>query len=409
MNSHLPYFPTTEDPIGIGPPPSLHSSLSPTFSTGHTSASGDWMPGHNGFTEFTRKKEISKGPMVWCNPDLKAFGYEHPLFLTSLFLIYSRDHLLTFDIVAYNGRRSVMRRVGIPTGGVAIGCNAWTNHEGVVRQIASLPDDPVSEDSVRAHISKSQGMRKLGQQGARDPKAVALVSPPPFPGCVTSADAEGETNLNYALSPGSSVAPSPVPPTPITKKEYHHPTSLGGFLGTNPYGPQAYIGVPSQVSSPELPGPFAFEDGLPRWTKTAEPLSDPLFQQEKIMKEVANMMPNKRTHQAIIEENIPRILSTAFVERSASQVTGLAVIGVVEQSLLLSKSNASTKWYFVVDKVEAPRKFRGECYETVKIQREVTLNQSAIKGRSGSIEAVNESTCNIVKEYLDPSKPIGNL
>ncbi|KAI8457194.1 hypothetical protein BY996DRAFT_6577133 [Phakopsora pachyrhizi] len=112
----------------------------------------------------------------------------------------------------------------------------------------------------------------------------------------------------------------------------------------------------------------------------------------------------------ITEENIPRILSTAFSKDWQ----------VVEQSLLLSKSNTSTKWYFVVDKVEAPSKFRRECYETVKIQREVekhfevsvTLNQSAIKGRSGSIEAVNESTCNIVKKYLDPSKPTdieGNL
>ncbi|CAH7679195.1 hypothetical protein PPACK8108_LOCUS13275 [Phakopsora pachyrhizi] len=99
MNSHLPYSPTTEDPIGIGSPPSLHSSLSPIFSTGNTSASGDWMPGHNGFTEatvcrsgkceicqvrkkpceFVYKKEISKGFKVWCNPELKAFGYEHPL------------------------------------------------------------------------------------------------------------------------------------------------------------------------------------------------------------------------------------------------------------------------------------------------------------------------------------------
>ncbi|CAH7667209.1 expressed protein [Phakopsora pachyrhizi] len=146
-----------------------------------------------------------------------------------------------------------------------------TNHEGVVRQIASLPNNPVSEDSVHAHIAKSQGMRQLGQQGARDPKAVVLVSPPPLPGRGTSADAEGETNPNYALSPGvplkrilpqghqSSVAPSPIPPTLLKKKEYHHPTPLGGFLGTNPYGPRAYIGVPSQVSSPKLPGPFAMK------------------------------------------------------------------------------------------------------------------------------------------------------
>ncbi|CAH7686001.1 expressed protein [Phakopsora pachyrhizi] len=76
---------------------------------------------------------------------------------------------------------------------------------------------------------------------------------------------------------------------------------------------------------------------------------------------------------------------------------------VVEQSLLLSKSNTSTKWYFVVDKVEAPRKFRGECYETVKIQREVTLNPSAIKGRSGVPEILN------VKQGIDETDIEGNL
>ncbi|KAI8458087.1 hypothetical protein BY996DRAFT_6525289 [Phakopsora pachyrhizi] len=93
----------------------------------------------------------------------------------------------------------------------------------------------------------------------------------------------------------------------------------------------------------------------------------------------------------ISEENIPRILSTAFVERSASQVTGLAVI----RSNAGPSDGEGALRYFVVDMVEAPSKFRRECYETVKIQREVTLDQSAIKGRSGSIEAVNESTNNI--------------
>ncbi|CAH7667153.1 hypothetical protein PPACK8108_LOCUS1542 [Phakopsora pachyrhizi] len=118
-------------------------------------------------------------------------------------------------------------------------------------------------------------MGQVGQQEIQDPEAVVLVSPPSLPGRGTSADAEGETNQNYAFSPGvplkriplpryqSSVAPSPIPPTPIKKNEYHHPTLLGGFLGTNPYGPRAYIGVPSQASSPKLPGLFAFEDGLP--------------------------------------------------------------------------------------------------------------------------------------------------
>ncbi|KAI8455098.1 hypothetical protein BY996DRAFT_6465094 [Phakopsora pachyrhizi] len=104
-----------------------------------------------------------------------------------------------------------------------------------------------------------------------------------------------------------------------------------------------------------------------------------------------------RADGAISEENIPRILSTAFVERSASQVTGLAVI----RSNAGPSDGEGALRYFVVDMVEAPSKFRRECYETVKIQREVTLDQSAIKGRSGSIEAVNESTDNIICELAN--------
>ncbi|CAH7667035.1 hypothetical protein PPACK8108_LOCUS1408 [Phakopsora pachyrhizi] len=142
------------------------------------------------------KKEIFKGPKVWCNPDIKVFIYEHPLIkelnlaypsdglsiselLTSIVPIYSGDHLLTFDAVAYKGRRSVMRRVGIPTGGVAIGRDSWTNYEGVVRPIASFPDKPISKDYVRAHIANSQVMGP------------------------TSADSEGEADPNYALIPPS--------------------------------------------------------------------------------------------------------------------------------------------------------------------------------------------------------------
>ncbi|CAH7682501.1 hypothetical protein PPACK8108_LOCUS15437 [Phakopsora pachyrhizi] len=135
------------------------------------------------------------------------------------------------------------------------------------RQIASSPEDPVSEDSVCTHIAKYQVMGKVGHQGAKDSEAGVLVIPPPLLGHGISGDAEGKTNLNYALSPGiplkkvlqplqqSSVAPYPIPPTPLIKKEYHHPTSLGRFF-------ESYVGVSSQGSSTELPVQFAFEDGL---------------------------------------------------------------------------------------------------------------------------------------------------
>ncbi|CAH7690782.1 hypothetical protein PPACK8108_LOCUS26224 [Phakopsora pachyrhizi] len=100
------------------------------------------------------------------------------------------------------------------------------------------------------------------------------------------------TTLEKLLQPRQwfSVAPSPIPPTPSIKEEYHHPTSLGEFLNVNPCGPMAYVGVPSQGSSPELPSLFAFDDRLPLWTKTSKPLSGPPFKQEK--------MPNKKTSQA---------------------------------------------------------------------------------------------------------------
>ncbi|CAH7690351.1 hypothetical protein BY996DRAFT_6497522 [Phakopsora pachyrhizi] len=210
-------------------------------------------------TQSEDLKEISKGHMVWCNPDFKAFGYEHPL---------EKE-----PTPAYPSDGSFIgEHIGIPTDSLAIGRNTWTNNEGVVvdfptgsqpkRQIASSPDNPISEDSVRAHITKSQVM-------GQDCEAGVLVSPPPLLGCEISLNAEGETNPNYALSPGiplnkvyqpcqqSSVAPSPI------EDKYHHPTSLGGFLNVNCYGPMAYVGVPSQGSSPELLDPFAFEDGLP--------------------------------------------------------------------------------------------------------------------------------------------------
>ncbi|KAI8455675.1 hypothetical protein BY996DRAFT_6436768 [Phakopsora pachyrhizi] len=64
---------------------------------------------------------------------------------------------------------------------------------------------------------------------------------------------------------------------------------------------------------------------------------------------------------------------------------------------LLKKSREGAVRYFVVDK------FGEEHYETV------TLNWFAIQGRSGSIETVEESTWDVVKEYPNPTKPIGKL
>ncbi|KAI8444272.1 hypothetical protein BY996DRAFT_6499149 [Phakopsora pachyrhizi] len=141
------------------------------------------------------------------------------------------------------------------------------------RWIASSPEDPVSDNSVHAHIGKSKALGGVVQQRAKDPEAAVLIDPhpevsPPLVGHENLANADGKTNTYYAPAPGGSfmkdLPPSPIPPTLSTKEGYHHPTSLGGFLNVNRYGPMAYASVSSQSSFPEFPGSFAFDDRLPQ-------------------------------------------------------------------------------------------------------------------------------------------------
>ncbi|KAI8456882.1 hypothetical protein BY996DRAFT_6571315 [Phakopsora pachyrhizi] len=91
-NLLAPFSPISSLPSNIGPPPSPHSSLSSVLSDFNTE-SADWMDGTNGFTASAKFKafRVSKvkcnfsehtettGPLVWCNPTTKAYGYELPI------------------------------------------------------------------------------------------------------------------------------------------------------------------------------------------------------------------------------------------------------------------------------------------------------------------------------------------
>ncbi|CAH7687867.1 hypothetical protein PPACK8108_LOCUS22724 [Phakopsora pachyrhizi] len=82
-----PFSAISSLPSNIGPPPSPNSGLSPAlydFSTEST----DWMDGTNGFTAVKQVSKVkckfsepteTRGPLVWCNPTIQAYEYEHPI------------------------------------------------------------------------------------------------------------------------------------------------------------------------------------------------------------------------------------------------------------------------------------------------------------------------------------------
>ncbi|CAH7672097.1 hypothetical protein PPACK8108_LOCUS6879 [Phakopsora pachyrhizi] len=102
-----PFSPISSLPSNIGPPPSPHSGPSPALSEFNTE-SDDWMDGTNGFTAQNAKPAgSSRGPLVWCNPTIKAYGYEHPIARTP-----------TEDMdsgVSSKGKSRLMVAVGIPS------------------------------------------------------------------------------------------------------------------------------------------------------------------------------------------------------------------------------------------------------------------------------------------------------
>ncbi|KAI8453590.1 hypothetical protein BY996DRAFT_6457684 [Phakopsora pachyrhizi] len=126
----------------IGPPPSPHSVIDQNFSP-ITTHSLDWMDVNNGFFEVcqyakpcafcisnhlvcceatrpgSKKCEacrvVKGGQKVWCNPTTKSYGFEHPI---------QEVPTDNFD----SGIRSVLKKAGIPTGGIHILSRDATQH-----------------------------------------------------------------------------------------------------------------------------------------------------------------------------------------------------------------------------------------------------------------------------------------
>ncbi|CAH7671521.1 hypothetical protein PPACK8108_LOCUS6301 [Phakopsora pachyrhizi] len=172
----------------IGPPPSPHSVIDQDFSP-ITTHSQDWMDVNNGFFEvrqyarpcafctrnnlvcceatrpgskkceacqvvkgvcaFSETPVFSEGRKVWCNPTTKSYGFEHPI-----------QDVPTDD---FDSGRSVLKKVGVPTGGIPILSKGWVNHEGVERdQVGS------SERSARSNLRRAKEAK--ANQSAKRPQ-----------------------------------------------------------------------------------------------------------------------------------------------------------------------------------------------------------------------------------------------
>ncbi|CAH7672751.1 hypothetical protein PPACK8108_LOCUS7585 [Phakopsora pachyrhizi] len=112
--------------------------------------------------KFPSGRAFTKGPLVYCNPDLKIYGHEFPI---------SDDPTSDYDSgvisTAPSGRKGLMKAFGIPNGGIPITADGWTNHEGKVQasittwvrsqQAATLINSPAhsSDLSPRAHLAQN--------------------------------------------------------------------------------------------------------------------------------------------------------------------------------------------------------------------------------------------------------------
>ncbi|KAI8442972.1 hypothetical protein BY996DRAFT_6541587 [Phakopsora pachyrhizi] len=102
---------------------------------------------NNSFYEATKTGSMkctptfSEGGKVWCNPTTKSYGFEHPI-----------QEVPTdgFDSgIVFTG--NVLKKAGIPTGGVPILSREWTNQEGMVgNQVGT------SEHLARSQIQQAQ-------------------------------------------------------------------------------------------------------------------------------------------------------------------------------------------------------------------------------------------------------------
>ncbi|CAH7674138.1 hypothetical protein PPACK8108_LOCUS9037 [Phakopsora pachyrhizi] len=187
-NLPAPFSPISSLPSNIGPPPSPHSGLSPALSDFSTE-SADWMDGTNGFTavkqfttpcDFCKRNQLvccasatgkpakcetcrvskvkcnfsepteTRSPLVWCNPTIKAYGYEHPI---------SRAPIDDMDSgVSSKDKPRLMVAVGIPS-------------ERIVRAprtSSGLAGSHESDFSARANLRKHQAALDLAQKEVED-------------------------------------------------------------------------------------------------------------------------------------------------------------------------------------------------------------------------------------------------
>ncbi|CAH7684744.1 hypothetical protein BY996DRAFT_6582881 [Phakopsora pachyrhizi] len=87
-------FTNVKNPPDIGPPPLIHSNSPPVELQDFTLISDNWKDGTNSFTEVhlyktpcehcskhqrSMRSVFLEGRKAWCNPRIKAYGYEHPI------------------------------------------------------------------------------------------------------------------------------------------------------------------------------------------------------------------------------------------------------------------------------------------------------------------------------------------
>ncbi|CAH7688785.1 hypothetical protein PPACK8108_LOCUS23803, partial [Phakopsora pachyrhizi] len=110
-----------------------------------------------GVCAFSKTPVISEGRKVWCNPTTKSYGFEHP---TNEVPTDDFDSGIVSTV--QSGKRSVLKKAGIPTGGIPILFKGWVNHKGV-------EGNPVgsSERSARSQLRQAQEAKEPSTPNAK--------------------------------------------------------------------------------------------------------------------------------------------------------------------------------------------------------------------------------------------------
>ncbi|CAH7687425.1 hypothetical protein PPACK8108_LOCUS22200 [Phakopsora pachyrhizi] len=184
------------NPPEIGPPPSTHSKSPPFKLRDFNSILDDWINGTNGFTkvhqyespcrhcsklgyvccqatvgrskkceacrvmkrvcEFDSPQVFSKGRKVWCNPSIKAYGYEAPFPE-----VPTSDYDWGIISTLPSGKTQLLRTVGVPPDEITITKNKEVFGIRIrQREADSAVVEDVNNMSPRAHIRHVQQAQK---------------------------------------------------------------------------------------------------------------------------------------------------------------------------------------------------------------------------------------------------------